>query len=131
MSVVEAKDIDMTTLRFEVSGLNCGACAARAERAMAGVPGVTSATVNLADHTATVQAPSRLAQAVAQASTGAGYPAKAMVRGAERHPQDDETPALARATILAAALTLPIFVMEMGGHLFPALHHLIGRTIGM
>ncbi|MGB1209591.1 MAG: HAD-IC family P-type ATPase, partial [Paracoccaceae bacterium] len=42
-----------------------------------------------------------------------------------------EARTLARRAALAAALTLPVFVLEMGGHVVPALHHLIARTIGM
>jgi cation transport ATPase len=34
-------------------------------------------------------------------------------------------------TLLAAALTLPVFVLEMGGHLFPAFHHWVHATIGL
>jgi len=65
----------MTTMRFEISGLNCGACAARAEKAMSGVAGVASAHVNFADHTAVVQADAALMDQIAAASTKAGYPA--------------------------------------------------------
>ena len=36
-----------STLKFAIEGLNCGACAARAEKAMAGVEGVAEAHVNL------------------------------------------------------------------------------------
>lgn len=32
---------------------------------------------------------------------------------------------------MAAGLTLPIFVLEMGAHVIPGLHHLIATTIGM
>ena len=121
----------MTTMRFEISGLNCGACAARAEKAMSGVAGVTSAHVNFADHTATVQADAALADTIAQASTNAGYPAKAITDGQLADAPDDEAPELARATAIAAALTLPIFTVEMGGHIFPALHHIVAQTIGL
>src|SRR5690606_25350110 len=31
---------------------------------------------------------------------------------------------------LAAALTLPVFALEMGGHLLPAFHHFIAATLG-
>ena len=121
----------MTALRFEVDGLNCGACAARAEKAMAGVAGVTSAHVNFADHTATVEASGDLAAIIAQASADAGYPAKSIAKDEIAQDREDEAPALLRATLLAAILTLPIFTVEMGGHLFTALHHLVAQTIGM
>ena len=38
---------------------------------------------------------------------------------------------LQRDLMLAAALTLPVFVLEMGAHLFPAVHHWVMDTIGM
>ena len=121
----------MKTLRFDVDGMTCGGCAARAEKAMAGVAGVESASINFADHTATVEADSGLAVAIAAASTKAGYPAKIIAAGAQAEERSDEVPQLRRDTLLAAALTLPIFIVEMGGHIFPALHHLIARTIGL
>jgi P-type Cu+ transporter len=38
---------------------------------------------------------------------------------------------LARGTLFAAALALPVFILEMGAHLVPAFHHVIADTIGM
>ena len=121
----------MTTMRFEISGLNCGACAARAEKAMSGVAGVTSAHVNFADHTATVDADRALFAQIESASTTAGYPATLIAQQAQPQTREDETPALRRATLIAAALTLPIFIVEMGGHIFPPIHHAIVQTIGL
>ena len=121
----------MTTMRFEISGLNCGACAARAEKAMSGVAGVTSAHVNFADHTATVDADRALFAQIESASTTAGYPATLIAQQAQPQTREDETPALRRATLIAAALTLPIFIVEMGGHIFPPIHHAIAQTIGL
>ena len=121
----------MTTMRFEISGLNCGACAARAEKAMSGVAGVTSAHVNFADHTATVHADRALFAQIESASTTAGYPATLITQQAQPKTREDETPALRRATLIAAALTLPIFIVEMGGHIFPPIHHAIAQTIGL
>ncbi len=121
----------MTTMRFEISGLNCGACAARAEKAMSGVAGVTSAHVNFADHTATVDADRALFAQIESASTTAGYPATLIAQQAQPQTCEDETPALRRATLIAAALTLPIFIVEMGGHIFSPIHHAIAQTIGL
>ncbi|HBS48784.1 MAG TPA: heavy metal translocating P-type ATPase, partial [Rhodobacteraceae bacterium] len=42
----------------------------------------------------------------------------------------EEARALARRTGLAAALALPVFLLEMGGHVIPGVHHWIGATIG-
>lgn len=121
----------MTTLRFEIEGLNCGACAARSEKAMSGVAGVTSAHVNFADHTATVTAADGLAAMIAAASTDAGYPATIIAQDAVASEHEDEAPALRRTTLIAAALTLPVFLVEMGGHIFPTIHHFIAQTVGL
>ena len=43
------------SMRFEVTRLNCGGCAGRAQKALAAVPGVTDASVNLANRMATVE----------------------------------------------------------------------------
>ncbi|MCF2904835.1 cadmium-translocating P-type ATPase [Octadecabacter sp. CECT 8868] len=120
----------MATLRFEIEGMTCGGCAARAQKALAGVEGVISANVNLADHTATVDAPAKLAAQIAAASTRAGYAAKPLAAGDLPQDNVDETPALLRNTLIAAALTLPIFVAEMGGHVFPSVHHFIAWVLG-
>ena len=42
--------------RLQISGMTCASCAMRVEKALAGVPGVTEATVNLATEEAFVRA---------------------------------------------------------------------------
>ena len=46
---------DTQTLRFVVTGMTCGSCAARVERKLARQPGVSSAAVNFARETAAVR----------------------------------------------------------------------------
>ncbi|WP_431824038.1 heavy metal translocating P-type ATPase [Burkholderia sp. F1] len=59
------------TIELDIGGMTCASCVARVEKALAGVPGVTRASVNLATERATVDAAgvpaSRLADAVKQA----------------------------------------------------------------
>ncbi|MDA9207496.1 heavy metal translocating P-type ATPase [Octadecabacter sp.] len=121
----------MATLRFEIQGLNCGACAARAQKAMSTVGGVTSAHVNFADHTATVEAPTELLDRIIDASTQAGYPAQAIAQGAQVVAKDTDVSALARQVLWAALLTLPLFLVEMGGHIYPPFHHWIMTHVGL
>ena len=124
----------VATLNAPVEGMSCAGCAGRAQRGLAAVPGVISAEVNLASESARVTylEGATTPEILAAAAKKAGYPLRL-----EEAPEPavdrkaDEARALARQTWLAAALTLPVFVAEMGGHLFPALHHLIARTIGM
>ena len=121
------------TLTLDVEEMTCASCVARVERVLTAQPGVLAATVNLANGTALVRmlpATGR-AGALAQALADAGYPA---------HPRTPDTPApdtraaeaegLRRNLTLAAALTLPVFVLEMGGHLIPAFHHWLHGTFG-
>ena len=42
------------SITLHVTGMTCGGCAGRAERALAAVPGVTKASVNLSNQSATV-----------------------------------------------------------------------------
>ena len=40
--------------RLSIAGMSCAGCVATVENALKNVPGVTEATVNFAEHTATV-----------------------------------------------------------------------------
>ena len=60
--------------RFGVTGMTCASCAGRVERALGQVPGVVSASVNLATETAEVMVDGSVsAAAVMAAVEGAGY----------------------------------------------------------
>ena len=120
------------THRLTIEGMTCASCTGRVERALEAVPGVLSANVNLATQTATIRTLDGAVtlDTLAVTVTDAGYPAR---------PVDDETPSehhseiepLRRDTLIAGALTLPVFVTEMGGHLYPPLHHAIMGSLGM
>ena len=120
---------------LQVREMTCAACVGRVERALRAVPGVVAAEVNLATETATVRylagqvTPTDLIAVVAQA----GYPAAVAGRSDEDQTsrKDREAGELAWLTAIAAALTLPVFVVEMGGHIFPALHHWVMASIGL
>lgn len=120
-------EVHDTRLRLE--GMSCASCVGRVEQALADVPGVVCASVNLATETAHVSAVAGLDEAaLIRAVANAGYTATSESNAPE---VQDPARALARDTAIAAALTLPVFVLEMGGHLFPTFHHWIARTIGM
>ncbi|PVA08136.1 heavy metal translocating P-type ATPase [Thalassorhabdomicrobium marinisediminis] len=121
---------------MSIDAMSCASCVGRVEAALAAVPGVMNVAVNLAAETATVdylQGATTGADLV-QVSTDAGYPAT--VAGATAQAdrvdrKDAEARQLRRRTMLAAALTLPVFVLEMGAHMIPGFHMLIERTIGV
>lgn len=130
-----------TDQRIPVQGMNCASCVGRVEKALAGVPGVRSASVNLATAQATLAfdgpAPSvadlrnALQRAGYDTPMGApGHEGHGGSAGAAHHHHDEDARALSRKVWLAAALTLPVFVMEMGSHLVPAIHDAIHTHIG-
>ncbi|KUF11268.1 heavy metal translocating P-type ATPase [Pseudoponticoccus marisrubri] len=124
------------TTRLQVEKLNCGSCVGRVDRALRAVPGVREVSVNLADGTAQVSHAqgATTPEALAAASTAAGYPAQVAEADAPLDPdgrRDAEAEALRRSTWIAALLALPVFLVEMGGHAVPALHHWIAATIGL
>jgi len=123
------------SVRLNVASMSCASCVGRVDKALAAVPGVLDVKVNLASETATVtfvEGALDLAYLL-KAAKEAGYPAEP---AQDTAPEDlsarkeSEARLLARKTALAAALALPVFALEMGAHLVPGMHDLIGRTIG-
>ncbi len=123
------------TATLAVENMSCASCITRVEKALLAVPGVVEARANLASETATVRWLDGAATTteLENALAAAGYPARATTghgpSAAERRSTEIAT--LRRQTLVAGLLTLPVFVLEMGGHIFPAFHHLIHRSIGL
>ncbi|MFQ3623879.1 MAG: cation transporter, partial [Acetobacteraceae bacterium] len=106
---------------LRVEGLSCASCSGRVERALAAVPGVLGASVNLATGAAEVRAVRGATGAaiLAAAVERAGYGATA-IDGAVPVPERRRD---AVVLALCAALTLP-FLLDMavhaaGAHLLP------------
>jgi Cu+-exporting ATPase len=123
------------SVTLNVAEMSCASCVGRVDRALAAVPGVIEVNVNLASETATVTYADGAVtpDVLAKAATDAGYPAEIAGRAASEDRdarKEGERGALARNTAIAAALALPVFVLEMGGHIVPAFHHWIDATIG-
>ncbi|TCM58156.1 Cu+-exporting ATPase [Rhizobium sp. PP-F2F-G48] len=127
------------TQTFPIEGMSCASCVARVEKALAAVPGVIEASVNLASETATVQRLDGTDVATIEAAVAkAGYSVRPEAEGEPASDADEtgdrrsrEAKRLARAFSLAAVLTLPLFLLEMGSHLVPAIHDGIISTLGM
>ncbi len=113
--------------RFDVDGLSCASCVRRLETALSDAPGVLSARVNLADNTATITSLEDTTTAVQQAAAKAGYP----VTPQAAQPSQTAPDTLGRDTAIAFALVLPVFLVEMGGHLYPPIHHFVHQAIGL
>ena len=126
--------MDAATITLAVDGMTCASCVARVERALLAVPGVTDANVNLATERATVHGVADESALIA-AVEKTGYDARAIVTAARDDGdvlarKEAERAALGRDVLIAAALALPVFVLEMGSHMIPAMHHWIGHTLG-
>ena len=123
---------------YPVREMTCASCVGRVEKALAAVPGVLSASVNLATERATVRFLSGattfqdLAAAVEQAGYVLEAPEDAGPDASDREQaaRDAEIRKLGRAVLIAGAATLPLFVLEMGSHFVPGMHHWVGETIG-
>ncbi|HTO79055.1 MAG TPA: copper ion binding protein, partial [Methylocystis sp.] len=126
-AVVETYDLG-------VGGMTCASCVAHVEKALKNVPGVIEASVNLATECASVRAlkgPGRL-DAIRRAVYAAGYEPRESESALtpRTDAREEEAKALSRRLILAAALTTPVFILEMGGHLIPAFHEWIMAHVG-
>ncbi|MFV1441887.1 heavy metal translocating P-type ATPase [Phaeobacter sp. JH20_36] len=123
------------SVRLNISSMSCASCVGRVDKALAVLPGVLDVNVNLASETATV---TYLEGAVAvvdliKAASDAGYPATQAEDSSSEDAgarKNEEARDLARRTVVAATLALPVFLLEMGAHLIPGMHGLIGDTIG-
>ncbi|WP_407072292.1 heavy metal translocating P-type ATPase [Pseudomonas fragi] len=110
------------SLELDISGMTCASCAGRVEKALAKVPGVKSASVNLATERAHVELlgqvdPGLLINAVTQAGYGAS------LHQSEKNTEDDqhkrlhrERWALTLAIVLALPLVLPMLLAPFGIH---------------
>lgn len=122
------------TVEFDVDNMTCGSCIARVEQALAAQPGVLRASANLTTGRAEADLldPSA-APALARALDAAGYPARPVTHAGPVDPgarQAQEARALSRRFLLALVLTLPVFILEMGGHLVPPFHHWLVNSLG-
>ncbi len=129
------------TIELSVDGMNCASCVGHVEKALRAVPGVVDATVNLATERASVKALTGgdLVPALVEAVEKAGYEASPLksddghAAGHHDHmamAKAQEQAQLRRSVLLAGALTIPLLVIEMGGHMVPALHHWLSGTFG-
>ncbi|MEJ7138742.1 heavy metal translocating P-type ATPase [Amphibiibacter pelophylacis] len=138
-------------LNLTVTGMSCAACAARVERVLRKVDGVSAVSVNLVTGRADVEGNAALSRdALAAVLDKAGYPAAPEEKAAEADsadssaasaasahaydpqeaPEATELRSLRRDLLRAALLTWPVFVLDMGAHLIPGWHHLVQSTLG-
>ncbi len=126
-------DVPASVVDLEIEGMTCASCVRRVEKALNDVPGVSAASVNLASERAHVEGLGTLpAGALIAAVRKAGYQARLVTKAADAGTEnrDRHLAALRRDAIVAAILTAPVFVLEMGSHLFMSFHHWLAMTFG-
>ncbi len=120
------------TLSLDITGMTCASCVSRVEKALARVEGVEEVSVNLATERATLRlAPSVETPSLLKAVAKVGYEASVRTPQAAptHHHHDEDASRLRRDTLVAGALTLPLFILEMGGHLYPPFHHALMSVV--
>ena len=131
----EQEHVGTSWAEFGIDGMTCASCVGRVEKALAAVPGVLQASVNLATEKATVRFTGGDVAALEGAVRKAGYevihPRGETGATAEPHRKADELKKLGLALTFAAIFTLPLFVLEMGSHFIPAIHVWVMENIGM
>ncbi|ENW92051.1 heavy metal translocating P-type ATPase [Acinetobacter dispersus] len=128
-------DVPADKVELSIEGMTCASCVSRVEKALNAVNGVKTANVNLATERATVTGTASIESLIA-AIDKAGYDAKEIQasipdQSEQLEKKDQERNELKRDLIIATILALPVFILEMGSHLIPGVHHLIEQSIGM
>lgn len=103
--------------QYRVTGMSCAACAARVEKAVQKVPGVTNCSVSLLTNSMGVEG-SAASEEIIAAVINAGY--GAMKKGAAENREnrtelsDTETPKMKRRLIASLCLLVPLMYVSMG-----------------
>lgn len=126
------------TTELGIEEMTCASCVGRVEKALRQIPGVIEANVNLATerarvrHSTGIVTTAMLEAAVEQAGYKARRLSAATTSAGDRDNERRESEArgLRRSLLIAALLTLPVFVLEMGSHLIPAMHHWVLGVLG-
>ncbi len=109
------------TIRLSIGGMSCAGCVAAVEGALQQTPGVQSASVNFAEHTADVSGEVD-ATALVEAVAAAGYEA-AELRGTEAEAEEKEAAEqahyreLLKKTGVAAVVGAPLLLLSVSGNM--------------
>jgi P-type Cu+ transporter len=114
--MTDTRTVDHDSVQLQISGMTCTSCAARIEKKLNKLDGVT-ATVNFATEQASVDYPRDLpVEVLADAVASAGYTAIPVDASATAEPDasaPDETRTLRDRVLLSAALSLPVVALSM------------------
>jgi Cu+-exporting ATPase len=116
---------DVETESLPVEGMTCASCVGHVEEALDDLEGVTEASVNLATERATVRyAPDNAGRSDFEwAVREAGYEVPETTEEGDRSDtRDEKRRTLRRRLLVAAVLTVPLFLLEMIPMLVPSAH---------
>lgn len=122
------------TVDLDIEGMTCASCVSHVERALTKLEGVQAVSVNLATGRAHVDLLQPIPADVLIAKVErAGYGASlaAQMQPLDLEKDEQEHHVLVRHFAWALAMTLPVFILEMGAHLIPVFHHWVTNTLGM
>ena len=128
-------EVPATTTELSIDGMTCASCVGRVERALKSVEGVSNATVNLATERATIVGIAGVDELIS-AVEKVGYDAKNIdglnkSDAAALGKKDAERAGLKRDLLIAVALALPVFILEMGSHIIPVMDEWVMHTLGV
>ena len=113
-------DIATKETVLQIEGMTCASCVGRVEKALLKVPGVSTASVNLATERATVQAlPSVRVAALVAAVETAGYSAKDVADDTRADTSKQRLPTwwpIAASAALSIPLVVPMLAQPFGVH---------------
>ncbi|MFZ5690011.1 MAG: heavy metal translocating P-type ATPase [Pseudomonadota bacterium] len=123
------------TTELTIEGATCASCVRQIEAALARLPGVLGVSFSLAAEKAQIE---HLVGATTEdeliaAVRSSGYAARHAANtrsGDDAERREIETRSLRRVLLIAAALTTPVFALEMGSHFMPGAHDWIMMNIG-
>lgn len=124
------------TAELAIEGMSCATCVGRIEKALRTVPGVVTANVNLATEKASIKYIDRVArpQDIEAAIRKAGYTSRGTRQDSTEEIQTQtrelEMRRLRSSVLLAAALSLPIFTIEMSSYFIPGVAELAHGAFG-
>ena len=126
-----SRETETNTMTLALEGVGCASCVAKIEKALESTSGVDSVAVNLANKTAVVRGDVSF-EAAQEAIEGVGYGASLLRRARQDSglKQAEELKHLKFQTLIATVLTLPVFILEMGSHLYSPFHHWVMESMG-
>lgn len=105
----------MLKREYDISGMTCAACAARIERVVRRVDGVSAANVNLASERLTVEAENKSFPLVVAAVERAGFGATIHKKNMEETDKNaKKVRSMRLKLILSACFAIPLFYLAMG-----------------